>query len=346
MRSTLCSILSAAGLLAMLACGNATGPGTTRTPPLEQVDFDAIGSGSVLFSRTDSGDYLIDGATRTVTALPNRFFWWGPRLSPDGTRITGLHLTDVTSFWDVYVMDLADTGPRQISAFPDNPEGSPAWTGDGTGVVYMLAPVTNGAARGIYRWDAATGTSQFLRRFVPDSTGSYRCPGVFVWFIEDGTVAVSKQGGVAYACLGALVVAANPDDSLAIRYDNPDESVGGVAWSPDGREVAFIGRTFDATRNRVVTTVHTLRVADGTVETIASHSAHPASAYWHEVSPHDLCWLVDGSGIVFTASTNDAEHTDVEYANLYVVRPDGTHLTQLTSAPGAFDHNVSCAGGR
>ena len=78
-----------------------------------------------------------------------------------------------------------------------------------------------------------------------------------------------------------------------------------------------------------VSTVATFPIAQGTrVGTLGGYIG------WNNKS---ICWMPDGSRLVF-----NVPETDV-VGHLWVVRRDGTGLTQLTNAPGVWDRSVSCS---
>jgi dipeptidyl aminopeptidase/acylaminoacyl peptidase len=80
-----------------------------------------------------------------------------------------------------------------------------------------------------------------------------------------------------------------PDGSQKVRLTRPGTEAAFPRWSPDGRELSFVG--FQAgeqggSARRVS--------ADGTGEEILARPGSTAWAYW------DVCWLPEGEGLVFS----------------------------------------------
>jgi dipeptidyl aminopeptidase/acylaminoacyl peptidase len=113
------------------------------------------------------------------------------------------------------------------------------------------------------------------------------------------------------------------------------------SWSPDGTRLAFVETTSDsATNYSLVGLAVKVMNADGSnVTTVATGAGSNAQAGGGWIGPNNfsLCWMPDGSRLVFTIP----ESTLV--GHIWVVRVDGTGLAQLTSAPGAWDRSVSCS---
>jgi Tol biopolymer transport system component len=80
--------------------------------------------------------------------------------------------------------------------------------------------------------------------------------------------------------------------------------------------------------------------ADGsnvtTIATGAGSNAH-ALGGWIGANNLSLCWMPDGSRLVFTVPESEL------IGHIWVVHADGTGLAQLTSAPGAWDRSISCS---
>ena len=103
------------------------------------------------------------------------------------------------------------------------------------------------------------------------------------------------------------------------RYSGPDRSVpvtfspsDTLAWSPDGRRLAFLGVEIDADGNK----------------RFALYTAHANGSELVEVSPPgyggpNLAWSPDGAWLAFTNG-----------AQVNVVRPDGAELRQVASGHG------------
>jgi Tol biopolymer transport system component len=80
-----------------------------------------------------------------------------------------------------------------------------------------------------------------------------------------------------------------PDGSQRVRLTRPGTQAAFPRWSPDGRDLSFVGFEAGEPGGSV------RRVsADGTGEEILARPGSTAWAYW------DVCWLPDGEGLVFS----------------------------------------------
>jgi Tol biopolymer transport system component len=103
----------------------------------EAIDYDALGSGRLCFERIVSGGsggglFVIDATARRAWGFATTADFVGglfqePAVSPDGLRIAYSSLTSFGTFWDIYTIQ-ADGGlPAQASSGLGN-ELLPAWT--------------------------------------------------------------------------------------------------------------------------------------------------------------------------------------------------------------------------
>jgi Tol biopolymer transport system component len=132
-------------------------------PLAEQVLYDVV-LGRAVFSASDQGSLVyqtgdavrpakllwLDRTGKNVGVVDESCFCNWPRLAPDGRRVA-LAATDSTNGnTDVYVYDLTDRRPQRLT-FDDSYDGHPAWTRDGTRIVFDS---TRKGARDIYWMDA------------------------------------------------------------------------------------------------------------------------------------------------------------------------------------------------
>jgi hypothetical protein len=343
-------LLSCAAAGASCGSGDATGPGGRLPPPaLEPVAYEAIGSGKVMFQRIGSGGafdavYVIDAdARRTTSALDTVSSpVFGASLSPSGEAVTGLLWTDGVSCYDVYVTDLSGGHKERLSSFSCNAEGPPAWTPDGSAVVFVVEGLLPSSAWGIYRGVLASGASEALRTFAVDTAGWIRCPAASR-VLAGGQISVSVPGGLAYLCGGDIWGADRPSDALAaLQRGDSLATIEAVAWSPDGDALAFIEVFYGAGSVIIGSSLRVQDRASGLVRSVATVPGSGRSG-WNGSGLASLCWLPGGTRIVFSAPNTGVTGEEPMRASLYVVVADGTGLGRLTTAPDAFDHDVSCS---
>jgi Tol biopolymer transport system component len=305
---------------ALIGCGSHDSPGITDTPPevpaLEPVSFALLGSGKIAFERI-GGDvgyqaiYVVDATAGRSTHSFDNTIAWGPALSPDGRLLAYTSYNTAT----LYVVVVGGN----FTTFVTN--------------AFSQSPVSN------------PGNLTQLTHFAdPPPGGQFVCPTLLD---NDMTVSSSSQGLLAFACQGMEIDILAPDGSPSASYA-PSRSdrrnwpiVFSPKWSPDGARLAFIETISDSATNYSLVAV-TVKVinADGTnVTTIASapgSNAHPGGG-WFGLNNFSLCWMPDGSRLVFNVPETD------RVGHLWVVPSDGSGLAQLTSAPGAWDRSVSCS---
>jgi hypothetical protein len=328
----------AIAILSIASCDSSpTGTeGPTPPPPLEAVDYGLLGSGKVLFHRTGhdgqgyNGYYLIDAeALRTSLVLEDKYVW-SPHISPDGTAVAYLQLTDLQSVWDVYVADLTGGGARQLSSFAGN-EGGPAWTPDASGVVYLHHPMDGSSYARILRNGRTGGTNQVLRTFQVQGGQAITCP---IPGLSSEVLALSTRGGMAFTCFGGFAAAeleGNPFTAYSIG------AVEGLAWSPDGQEIAVTVVQRTVANEISGTAVQVLNVGTGALRTVAVIPRRPDSGGTVGQTNSSVCWLPGNGKLVFTAPGEVRLR-----ASVYVIGADGNGLAQLTTATTAFDSNISC----
>jgi Tol biopolymer transport system component len=338
---------------ALLGCGSHDSPGITYTPPevpsLESVSFALLGSGKIAFERIGGGGsyqaiYVVDATAGRSTHSFDNAVAWGPALSPDG-RLLAYTSYNITTLYDVWVANVDGTGPQHVTNFPSQ-EGPPTWTPDGARIVVVAGNFTS-LVTNVFSQSPVPkpgNLTQLTHFAAPPGGGEFVCPTMIE---NDLTVSSSSEGLLAFVCLSKEIDVLSADGSPSASYV-PSRSdrrnwplVFAPKWSPDGMRLAFIETISDSATNYSLVAV-TVKVmnADGTnVTTIATAPGSNAQAGggWAGLNNFSLCWMPDGSTLVF----NVPESALV--GHLWVARADGTGLAQLTSAPAAWDRSVSCA---
>lgn len=255
-------------------CGGSGGAPSLRSPPatppppialVDPVDYGALGSGRLCFERIVSnsgpggGVFVIDAGARRAWGFFNGDYIGGvfdePAISPDGLRIAYSSLTDLVTFYDIYVIP-ADGGFPVRALGGSESESLPAWT---PGSELICCPTGDGQTRETVsvtgdRAVAASGGALlvFYRSGYP--TRVYEGPQVRLdapAFSPDGTeLAWVRVRDVQTGGTGMDVVVGEPDGSHPekiatlplpgglMRWSGGNNLT--LAWSPDGRRLAFI----------------------------------------------------------------------------------------------------------
>jgi dipeptidyl aminopeptidase/acylaminoacyl peptidase len=319
-------------------------------PALESVPFQLLGVGKIAFERIvndggPSATYVVDAtAARSTSTFVNQLVM-GVSLSPDGQRFAYVARPDGSNRFDVYVSKSDGTGAQHVTSFATN-AGSPTWTPDGARIVeasgtdlvwdvYSQSPV------------ADAGDRTQLTHFTVTPGTALTCPVLSLGDV--GRVGISFEGRIVFACLFAEIdVSTNGTFSTAYQPSRVDRrnwpNVFAPSWSPDGARIAFIETTSDsATNYSLISLALKVMDADGSgVTTLASipmsaGSDASAGGSWAGYNNISLCWMPDGSRLVFNVPES------LLVGHLWVVRADGSELAQFTTSPGVWDRGVSCS---
>lgn len=333
------------GLVLSLVASSCSPDSTAPSPPLEAVDFGALGSGKVMFQRIHRGYdavYVIDADAQRVTIALDTVWSpvWAPSISPSGNQVAWLRMTDGGSTrFDVYVTDLSGGAPKRLTNYPTTVEGSPSWTPAGDAVAFMVESIHDW---GIHMYRLSTGSLTTVRMFNVAIGVPIECPTM-----TGGLVSVSDRGSVAWLCRGAVYAAMSPADTIELLYSPAsfDERVEATFWSPDGQRLAFLEVHHTDIRAGLMggtATVKLLDIATGAVSTLAS-VVGSGGGLPSSINTYSLCWLWSANKLVFNAPGSAAGTLAASWS-LYVVAADGSGLVRLTTAPDAFDYSVSCSG--
>ena len=199
---------------------------------------------------------------------------------------------------------------------------NPDWAPDGSKLAFQRdSDLGCGQAciSGIYTVNA---NGSQLTRLTPDNSEIYSADPAYS---PDGTrIAFDRCIGpiVNDACTneGIFVMAADGTDTIQVTFENPSSPYqdGEVQWSPDGTHFVL----------------QRLRFSDGS---IAVFTVKVDGTGFHRLSPWQLVgehpdWSPDGRLIVFE-SYGDGAPPGVS-TNVFTVRPDGSHLVQVTHNEG------------
>jgi len=339
-------------LLAALACASADQsvappPPGNAVPELESVSFSLLGSGKVAFERISGtgyeANYVIDATAGNSTHIFDNAAVLGAAISPDGKKLAFVQYKSDVTWRDIYVVNIDGTGTQQITRFPYQ-EGPPSWTAD---AAHIVVPVQSTCCSWVFNGDvysqSAVPNPTDVKQLTHFTAASFECPAI------TGTrVSISSQDKLSFACNNREIDITGSDGVPLTSYQplRPDSlhapQVFGPEWSPDGTKVAFIERAANVDATAFSYALKLMNADGSNVTVLATAPGPQPGGEWAGDNNFSLCWMPDGSRIVFTVPETPVVQ-NLPVGHLWVVRSDGTGLTQLTSAPGVYDRSVSCS---
>jgi Tol biopolymer transport system component len=224
--------------------------------------------GTRLALAADTGTYIIDlsGAVHHVSDVSTSQWLGGISWSPDGNRIALTYYDQQTK---IGVLDVA-TGQLSPLAAGE----SPSWSRNGTQITYT----DEGRLR---RVDTQTGeVSQLVSAAQPLVAGPH-------WIADDAGVVFRYAPQFLRS-----IRTANPDGTNEQHIAYGD----GPAWSPDGRQIAFVGRSVSFGFSGY-TEIYVMNVDGSSAHKVATVSW--TDALTCPAVPSVLAWSEDGARVLY-----------------------------------------------
>ncbi len=273
--------------------------------------------GDILIYRGDPGSlFTIDADGRNEKLIHQA--WDGIGLSPDGQTLLSPTLAPDGRLLPLLVAtDGSGEGFLALND-PTLQMGVTDWSPDGARLVFEAWDDTDQSRKGIYTVsrsgsDIVRLTTAGWRRDFPAYAGAYSPDGGRILFLRPASEVdgdgVSMNLFVVKAD-GTGLVQLNPAGTNTILF-GPS---GASDWSPDGKQVVFVGSDGDfwKTDRHAVFTV----AVDG--------SQLKRITPWGDFL--SVQWSPDGKTLAFTMATPTTKY------QIYTARPDGSDLKQITSS--------------
>lgn len=278
--------------------------------------------------------------TRQISHIP--VFSCCPKWSPDGTQIAFNGNNEQNYVVDVYGGETRLLTPTKWSGWVMG------WSADGQQVILRSLEATNGS---LYRVDAdgenfgllAEGASNSMYLPLLSTDGRFAFYAlrlldsndwkIFRLNLEDGTdhlfinenyrgteaLAFASAGGrAAFASAERREVLVLNTDGSNIQHLATSEDILAMAWSPDGRQILFLGQDAAGVQNVYVTD------GDG-------QHPHDLNLNASGMSLSDFSWSPDGAQISFGLERPIGKNP--VQPDIYVMDADGSHVQQLTFSP-------------
>jgi Tol biopolymer transport system component len=309
---------------------NADGSALVDITPLNLLHIESI-SWSPSLSWSPDGQYIAfettkDGVMQIFKIKPNgsglvqltfgKEGSFSPSWSPDGQYIAFAASKD--NVLQIFKIKSDGSGLVQLTLSNSNGD-EPMWSPDGKNIMFtfsnpdILDSTGIPGAPQIYIMNSdGTGIHRLAVKAKPENTimtGSYQ---------KDGLIAVQEP--ITFYAFSNYVV--NPDGIIQKQFPEfSTESL--IAWSPDGEFFAYA----PSRRTPGCFGVIVMKFDQSEQKCLVDQQPN-SSVYFSQVS-----WSPDGKYIMFSSNLNG------DY-DLYVIRPDGSGLIQLTNTPKGEDWAV------
>lgn len=304
-------------LLAILVLGGCSSSvSNISTPPSMKVDTILPFDGKIVFVHgignfVDDHIYVMNANGSDITDItPNLSYADDPSLSPDGKHIvfTSIdYLSPTEGKTQIFLMDSDGAHVKQLT-FRDESSYRPSWSHDGEYVVFLSSQSDVLDYRGV-------PAQQGYIVKIDDSeerriTNAEEFVNAVSWYQNDDFISVS----VAATRYTLRTYIMNLDGVIQKQF--PEFIIDGIpVWSPDGDRIVY----------------NTLSSGDYGVAVMKPFNANREFLQLDNISPPiwagGASWSPDGKYIIFSSNLDGD-------SDLYIIKSDGSELTQLTNLPG------------
>jgi Tol biopolymer transport system component len=252
-----------------------------------------------------TNEQLIHGSWDGIGLSPDGHTFLAPTVGPDGRLLPLLVAADGSGEQFIQVADQT----LQL--------GIGDWSPDGARIVFDAWDDTDASRKGLYTMsrdgrDLVRLTKAGPRHDFPAYAGAYSADGARILFFRPATAVDADRVSMDLFVVnadGTNTVKLNPAGTETILF-GPS---GASDWSPDGKQVAFVGSDGDFWKSDR----HALF-------TVGADGSHPKRITpWGDVL--SVQWSPDGKTLAFSMASPTGYQ-------IFTVHPDGTDLVQITSS--------------
>jgi TolB protein len=275
-------------------------------------------NGKIAFASQKTGNtgeiYTITSDGKVLKRLTkNSYDEAFPAFSPNGRRIAFTSNRPKLRDYDIFTMNTGGRGVMNLTHDSGFNEREPAWSPDGTKIAFSR--LNNIFVRN------ADGTNEI--QLTEEGTGENGQPS---WSPDGSKILFTRRCDISLPeCFGIDLWVMNADGTDERRFSTDPliQACRGTAadWSPDGTKIVFVCEPAEGNGGIYVVN------ADGSGLTRLTTSIARIGDTWP-------VWSPNGRKIAFV------RHTDGPN-DLYVMRADGTNITNYTNTPGANENTPS-----
>ncbi len=223
--------------------------------------------------------------------------------------------------YDLYVMNPDSTDQRNLTNLPASDTG-PVPSPDGRRIAFQSNRDGNNE---IYVLDLESGTQTNLTKDkANDYSPTWSPDGKFIAFVSDRDAVLLDEARGLWTN-NIYIMDANGSGVRRLTDDNQTNGYGGLAWSPDGQNLALCLSSLTSYGGYFPLGIHLMELNNLTLTRLTFDSANIQC---------DPKWSPDGSQILYVVSGS-------EFSNIYRMNSDGSSQVNLSPDSSAYDTSPS-----